>query len=99
MIWSKFIECSCGTEGIMISNDYIENEEPIIDLAFFKYGYNPEKMGLYQKLRYCWQILSTGKPFIDEITLNKDNTKVLITELNNFIKKPIKTDNIINLGK
>ena len=56
-------------------------------------------MGLYQKLRYCWQILSTGKPFIDEITLNKDNTKVLITELNNFIKKPIKTDNIINLGK
>ena len=97
MLWRKFIECSCGTEGIMISNDYMDNKEPVIDLAFFKYGYNPDKMSLYQKLRYCWQVLSKGRPFGDEIILNKEQTKELIIGLNKFIKKP-KIDKFINLG-
>ena len=98
MLWRKFIECSCGTEGIMISNDYMDNKEPVIDLAFFKYGCNPDKMSLYQKLRYCWRVLSKGEPFMDEIILNKEQTKELIIGLNSFIKKP-KIDKFINLGK
>ena len=91
----KFILCDCKTEGILLSED---EEVNLMYLSFFQYGYNPTKMSLYLKLRYCWQVLSKGKPFNDNIILNKENSKELVKELNKFNKKPNKTDRAINLG-
>ena len=80
----KFILCDCKTEGILLSED---KEINLMYLSFFQYSYNPTKMSLYQKLRYCWQVLIKGEPFDDEIVLNKENSRELVKELNKFIKK------------
>lgn len=93
-IWKKFIQCQCGTEGIMISYDYKEKGLPVIDLAFFVYGYITNRpLTLWKKLRYCWHILIKGEPFTDEVILNQKNAKELAKELIKFSKISYKKDN------
>ena len=88
-IWKKFIQCHCGTEGIMISYETEEDGLPVIDLAFFGYGYITNRtLSLWEKLRYCWHILIKGEPFIDEVILSQNNAKELATELMRFVRFP-----------
>jgi len=69
-LWTKFYECSCGTEGIMLSQD--DKVEQIRYLAFFAHGFKGRQLGFIQRLRYAFKILKTGLPFEDEVVLDKD---------------------------
>lgn len=74
-----FIPCDCSSEILWIEYDH---EIKMADLAIYEHKtiFN-KKMSLWQRLRYCWQVLVHKKPYADQMMLNN---KQLI-DLKNFI--------------
>lgn len=63
-----FIPCDCSSEILMIEYDH---EYKTADLAIYQTETAfREKMSLWQRLRYCWQVLWNKKPYNDQIVLN-----------------------------
>jgi hypothetical protein len=63
-----FIPCDCKSEILVIEYDHEWN---IADLAIYQTDSALKaKMSLWQRLRYCWQVLWYKKPYADEIVLN-----------------------------
>lgn len=81
--WHKFIECSCHTEGIMVSGEYLQDgdPEPFVDMAYWAEGYDGRKLGFWQRLRFAFHILRTGKPWNDMICLDKKSAEELVWHL------------------
>lgn len=74
-----FIPCGCRSEILVIEYDHEWN---MADLAIYQTDRAfRAKMSLWQRLRYCWQVLWHKKPYADEIMLD---TKQLL-ELKSFL--------------
>jgi hypothetical protein len=74
-----FIPCGCRSEILMIEYDH---EWKMADLAIYEtYNAFRNKMSLWQRLRYCWQILWFKKPYSDEMVLDHNQ----LNDLKNFI--------------
>ena len=70
-----FIPCDCRSEILVIEYDHTIN---IADLAIFEnYTNYSNKMSLWQRLRYCYQIIFHKKPYNDQIVLNNNQLKDL----------------------
>ena len=70
-----FIPCSCKSEILVIEYDH---ELDIADLAIFEHYTNySNKMSLWQRLRYCFQVLVYKKPYSDQMVLDKKQLKDL----------------------
>jgi hypothetical protein len=67
-----FIPCGCKNEILVIEYDH---EWKIADLAIYEsyVGYK-HKLSIWQRLRYCYQVLVNKKPYADQITL--DNKQI-----------------------
>ena len=75
-----FIPCSCKSEILVIEYDHEWN---IADLAIFEHYTNySNKMSLWQRLRYCFQVLVYKKPYSDQMALDKKQLKDLKEFLN-----------------
>ena len=63
-----FIPCGCRSEILMIEYDH---EMRMADFAIYEHqvAYK-SKMSLWQRLRYCWQVLLHKKPYADQIMLD-----------------------------
>lgn len=78
-----FIPCSCKSEILVIEYDHEWN---IADLAIFEHYTNySNKMSLWQRLRYCFQVLAYKKPYADQMVLDKKQLKDLKEFLNELI--------------
>ena len=65
--------CDCHSELLLIdTSSYKEYGE--IDLCMFQFYNVSDKHPLWDRLRQCWQIIKTGHPYSDQITL--DNKKI-----------------------
>lgn len=74
-----FVPCDCRGEILMIEYDH---EIQMADLAIYEHkAVLKKKMSLWQRLRYCWQILVYQKPYGDQMMLN--NKQLL--ELKSFL--------------
>jgi len=74
-----FIRCGCQNEMLVLDYD---GEIDMIDLAIYEINISyKHKMSLWQKARYIYQILIYGEPYMDQITLNRDQ----INELKAFL--------------
>jgi hypothetical protein len=84
--WQKFYPCDCQGEGVMLSYVDYDDEIASIDLAYFANHpqYVDNRMTLYQRLRWCWQILTKGQPFTDMVILNQATAKQLGEDLLKF---------------
>ena len=70
---SLFIPCDCRSEILMIEYDH---HLKMADLAIYETDAAfRAKMSLWQRLRYCWQVLWHKKPYADEIML--DNNQLI----------------------
>jgi hypothetical protein len=62
-----------------------------IDISFiriFRLGkYKNNELSLKEKLRYCWNVIKTGRPFEDEILLRQETAKELANHLLEFANK------------
>ncbi len=75
-----FIPCSCKSEILVIEYDH---EIELADLAIFEHYTNySNKMSLWQRLRYCFQVLAYKKPYADQMVLDKKQLKDLQKFLN-----------------
>lgn len=74
-----FIPCGCRSEILMIEYDH---EWRMADLAIYYTNASiRNKMSLWQRVRYCWQVLYNKKFYADEITLDHKQLK----DLQNFL--------------
>jgi hypothetical protein len=75
-----FIPCSCKSEVLVIEYDH---EIQMADLAIFEHYTNySNKMSLWQRIRYCYQLLVYKKPYADQMVLDKNQLKDLQKFLN-----------------
>ena len=74
-----FVPCSCKSEVLVIEYDH---EIQLADLAIFEnYTNYSNKMSLWQRIRYCYQILVNKKPYADQMALDKKQLKDLFNFL------------------
>lgn len=79
-----FMPCGCRSEILMIEYDH---EWKMADIAIYQTDVSFRyKMSLWQRLRYCWQVLWHKKPYADQIMMDHKQLK----DLKNFL-------NMINL--
>jgi hypothetical protein len=75
-----FIRCDCQSELLVLDYD------GEVDMVFFSLYEtdlsHKHKMSLWQKARYIYQVLRHGEPYMDQITLNRDQ----INELKAFLE-------------
>lgn len=70
-----FIPCGCKSEILAIEYDH---EIDMADLAVFEnYTNYGNKMSLWQRIRYCYQVLFHKKPYADQMMLDKQQLKDL----------------------
>jgi len=75
----EFIACSCYSEGLYVVKYKDEDE---VYLSIFTRGINPKRFNWKDKVRYIWKVLTTEKPFEDEIVLDKQAVAKLKKILN-----------------
>ena len=74
-----YMLCDCDSEVLVIKYD---NELGIADLAIYESGSGfKSKMSLWQRLRYCWQVLYNKTPYSDQMVLKNNH----LLGLKNFI--------------
>jgi hypothetical protein len=75
-----FFLCDCKSEVLVIEYD---NELELADFAIYEnhaaYGH---KLSLWQRIRYCYQVLVRQKPYADQIILTQGQLKELKAFLN-----------------
>lgn len=75
-----FIPCSCKSEVLVIEYDH---DIDMADLAIYEHLTNySNKLSLWQRIRYCYQILVYKKPYADQIMLDRKQLKDLQKFLN-----------------
>ena len=70
----EFILCDCESE-ILFCSRY--PDEDCNYLAIYSYGLIREKPTLWDRLKYCWYHLRTGKKYEDMVILNRENAEKL----------------------
>ena len=72
--------CECSGESVMVSK---YKDEPEIYFSFWGRGFNPKHMSWRMRLRLCWQILTTGTTYMDEVMLSTTKAR----EMSKFLSK------------
>jgi len=74
-----FIVCDCKNEVLVLEYDH---EYDLAELSIYdNLSSCNHKMSFWQKFRYIYQILTKGRPYSDQIILNKEQIK----HLSNFL--------------
>jgi hypothetical protein len=75
-----FIPCGCRNEILVIEYDH---DMDMADVAIYEHyvGFK-NKLSLWQRLRFCYQVLFHKKPYADQIMLDKNQLKDLQKFLN-----------------
>lgn len=83
MTQNKFFLCECSAEALLLTN---YDDDKNIYLAIYTCGQFNAKPTIYERLKYCWYHLKTGKKYEDQIILNYDNAQELAEWLSLNIK-------------
>lgn len=76
----KFLECSCYSEGMLISKF---DDEDQFYFSFWTRGINPTKLTFWSRVKLCCKVLFTGQCYGDEVILSQGSSNELIK----FIKE------------
>lgn len=64
--------CSCGVEGVIV-----DDFEGAISIALYSYGQGGNKLSLWNKLRWCYNIVMTGQTWSDQIIMDPETAMLL----------------------
>lgn len=71
-----FVKCSCSCSGIEIVRDTYFGK--VFEFSFWTRYYERKIWGLRERLRWCWRILRTGRPWADEVIItDKDAARIV----------------------
>lgn len=68
----EYYSCDCGVELVKVEKDDEVNE---IYFSIYSLGTGDNRIPFFLKLRYCWRILKTGRPYGDQIVLSFESAK------------------------
>jgi hypothetical protein len=68
----NFTLCNCNSEMVLLKK-FEEDKE--INLMIYTIGQYVPKPNLWQRLKYCWYHLSTGKRYEDQIVLDYEKAQ------------------------
>ena len=71
---SIFIKCECDGEGLGVDYDV---DDAYYYFSYWSRGFRSGKLPFWQRVRYSFHLLFTGKPFNDELVLNRDSANKL----------------------
>jgi len=79
------IECDCGTHLLRTEFD---EEDKLFYIAFYTYGNGNMSIrsNIWNRIKYAFQHIFTGKIFSDQMVLNQKETKKLVDFINDRIK-------------
>lgn len=85
---TTFIKCSCSSEALCLEKD---EEEDLLYVSIWERGYGKDNRYSWGKrLKHCWQVLTKGRPYGDQIVLDKTGRSELVyTLVENYITKKI----------
>lgn len=81
---SMFLMCDCNSHALFVEKF---KGEPEVYISLFERGYDGKQMSLFERLRWCWRILTHGHPWTDSVILSKDNQKLLTDFINESSKE------------
>ena len=74
-----FIPCSCGGEGLHLYKFKNDNE---LFISIWEMGYGKDnRLTWKQRLRYVWRVLREGRPYGDQVVLDREGRSKLIYAL------------------
>lgn len=80
---TSFILCDCKSEVLVLEYD---NEYDLMELSIYEnLSSYSHKMSFWQKLRYIYQVLVKGRPYSDQMVLNREQLKDLSSFINGCI--------------
>jgi hypothetical protein len=86
------LECDCGGEILICNEETINNPDGSFhsrefSLAFYTYGTYIDRPNMWQRIKYAWYHLKTGKIYGDYVILNENKADILATFIKNNINK------------
>lgn len=74
-----FIKCSCGAESLCLEKD---QEDDLLYVSIWERGYGKDnRLSWRQKIRHCWYVLTKGRPYGDEVVLDRAGRSELVYAL------------------
>lgn len=81
----KFILCECLTEALLLSK-ILSDEDKEIYLSIYTIGQFSKKPSFFDRLKYCWYHLRTGKKYEDQMILTFEKAQ----EISEWLKENAK---------
>lgn len=81
---TTFIKCSCGSESLCLERDPDTGE---LYVSIWERGCGRDnRYSWRQKIKHCWYVLTEGRPYGDQIVLDRTGRSELIhTLVENYI--------------
>ena len=83
---SHFTKCDCHSHVLEIERYEYDKFDKGFNITCWHYGHDGNIRGFKERLRWCWHILKTGKPWADSIIVTDEKAK----EIANFITSKLK---------
>jgi len=84
---SIFIKCECQGEGMGIDYDV---EDRLYYFSYWSSGLSNRPLSWRDRIRYCWEVLSKGKAFNDELVFGEKSVDKIIDFLLGYKRLPKK---------
>lgn len=86
---TKYIKCSCGSE--LLSLEKFDDDQYVY-FSIWERGFNDNnKLTFFERLRWCWKILKSGRPFTDSIVFDGEGMDDIVEAI-----KDLKNDKKLN---
>lgn len=81
---TTFIKCSCSSEALCLERDPETGE---LYVSIWERGYGRDNRYSWgQRIKHCWQVLTKGRPYGDQVVLDRVARSELIhTLVENYI--------------
>ena len=81
---SRFYKCSCSSHLLEIDTSFRSDGEDTY-FSIWELGRSSDRMSLLERIRWCFHVIKTGKPWADSVCLNDKQLKEIIKQLKNEI--------------
>lgn len=78
---SKYFSCDCESEILRVSH-FPDDDDDLVYLSIYSYGNYNKLPTFFERLKFAFHYIRTGKLYYDNIILNGDKTKELSEHLN-----------------
>ena len=78
---SKFYKCTCHTHALEVDTSFRKDEGEVW-FSIWERGRATDKLSWKERIRWCLHIIKTGNPWGDSVSLNEEQIKELVEQLN-----------------